>query len=80
MTETVGGALAARLHLVAVEFVLPEEPRVRDPVVLAEDLLASGFAGPATARRQRGQAPGPHRRETEAASLRRVRRRRCDAV
>jgi len=48
MTETVGGALAARLHLVAVGFVLPEGPRVRDAVVLAEDLLVSGFTGPAT--------------------------------
>ena len=48
MTETVGGAPAARLHLVAVGFVLPEGPRVRDAVVLAEDLLVSGFTGPAT--------------------------------
>jgi hypothetical protein len=48
MTETVGETLAARLRLVAVGFVLPDGPRVRDAVVLAEDLLASGFTGPAT--------------------------------
>jgi hypothetical protein len=48
MTETAGEALSARLHLVAVGFVLPAGPRVLDAVVLAEDLLASGFTGPAT--------------------------------
>jgi hypothetical protein len=48
MTETVGRDMAARLHLVAVGFVLPEGPRVEDAVVLAEELLASGITGPAT--------------------------------
>jgi hypothetical protein len=48
MGQIVGKDLAARLHLVAVGFVLPEGPRVEDAVVLAEDLLASGFTGPAT--------------------------------
>jgi hypothetical protein len=48
MTETVGRDMAARLHLVAVGFVLPAGPSVEDAVVLAEDLLASGVTGPAT--------------------------------
>jgi hypothetical protein len=48
MTETEGRDMAARLHLVAVGFVLPEGPVVEDAVVLAEDLLASGVTGPAT--------------------------------
>jgi hypothetical protein len=49
MTETVGGELVARLHRVAVEFVLPDGLRVEDAVVLAEDLVAAGFTGSATA-------------------------------
>jgi hypothetical protein len=48
MTEATGRELAYRLHLVAVELVLPDRLRVEDAVVLAEDLLASGFTGPAT--------------------------------
>lgn len=47
MTETVDRDMAARLHLVAVGFVLPEGPRVQEAVVLAEDLPASGVNGPA---------------------------------
>ena len=46
--ETVGRDFAARLHRVAVGFVLPVGPNVRDAVVLAEDLLASAFSGSAT--------------------------------
>ncbi len=49
MTETVGQELVARLHLVAVELVLPDGLRVEDAVVLAEDLVAAGFTGSATA-------------------------------
>ncbi len=48
MTGTLGGELVARLHLLAVGFVLPEGPRIEDAVVLAEDLVASGYSGPAT--------------------------------
>ena len=48
MCQTEGRDLTARLHLVAVEFVLPEAPGVEDAVVLAEDLLVSGCTGPAT--------------------------------
>jgi len=48
VTETVGRDFAARLHRVAVGFVLPVGPNVNDAVVLAEDLLASDFSGPAT--------------------------------
>jgi hypothetical protein len=48
MTETVGRELLARLHRVAVEFVVPEGLRVDDAVVLAEDLVAAGFTGSAT--------------------------------
>ena len=36
------------MHRVAVGFVLPDGPRVDEAVVLAEDLLASDFTGPAT--------------------------------
>jgi hypothetical protein len=48
MTETVGREFLSRLHLTAVGFVLPEGPNVEDAVVLAEDLLASGYTGSAT--------------------------------
>lgn len=48
MTGTAGQDIAARLHLVAVGFVLPEGPRVEDAVVLAEDLLAAGVTGSGT--------------------------------
>jgi hypothetical protein len=48
MSETVGSDEAARLHLVAVGFLLPDGPVIEDAVVLAEDLLASGVTGPAT--------------------------------
>jgi hypothetical protein len=50
MSETLGGDFAARLQLVAVGFVLPAGLGVEAAVVLAEDLLASGFTGPATIR------------------------------
>ena len=40
--------LDARLHRVAVHFILPTGPRVDDAVAVAEDLLASGFKGEAT--------------------------------
>jgi hypothetical protein len=50
VTESVGRELAARLHLVAVGFALRVGPSVEDAVVLAEDLLASGFSGSATVR------------------------------
>ena len=49
MTETVGRELVTRLHLVAIEFVLPDGLRVEDAIVLAEDLVAAGFTGSATA-------------------------------
>jgi hypothetical protein len=49
MTETVSPEFAARLHLVAVRFFLPAGPSVEESVVLAEDLLVSGFIGSATA-------------------------------
>jgi hypothetical protein len=48
MTETVGRELLARLHRVAVDFVVPEGIRVDDAVVLAEDLVAAGFTASAT--------------------------------
>jgi hypothetical protein len=40
--------LDARLHRVAVAFVLPTGLRVDDAVAVAEDLVASGFMGEAT--------------------------------
>ena len=48
MAETLGRGLTARLHRLAVEFVLPDGLRVEHAVILAEDLLVSGFEGPAT--------------------------------
>lgn len=48
VTDISGRGLKARLHRVAIGFVLPDGLRVDEAVVLAEDLLASGFAGPAT--------------------------------
>jgi hypothetical protein len=47
-TSTPAGFLP-RLHRVAVDFVIPGYgPRVYEAVVLAEDLVASGFTGEAT--------------------------------
>jgi hypothetical protein len=48
MAEIVRREFAARLHLVAVGFVLPAGPLVEEAVLLAEDLVASGFEGSAT--------------------------------
>lgn len=38
----------ARLHGVAIEFILPSVPRGETAVVLAEDLVAAGLSGSAT--------------------------------
>jgi hypothetical protein len=48
MIGNAGHEFAARLHLAAVGFVLPAGPSVKDAVILGEDLVASGFTGPAT--------------------------------
>lgn len=48
MTESLPPDLAARLNRVAVAFILPTGLRVDDAVAVAEDLVASGFAGDAT--------------------------------
>ncbi len=48
MTESLQPDLDARLHRVAVDFILPTGLRVDDAVAVAEDLVASGFIGDAT--------------------------------
>lgn len=48
MSEPLGRELAGRLPLAAIGFILPDGPSVEEAVVLAEDLLASGFTGSAT--------------------------------
>lgn len=48
MTESLQPDLDARLHRVAVDFILPTGLRVDDAVALAEDLVVSGFMGEAT--------------------------------
>lgn len=48
MSENPRPDLDARLHRVAVDFVLPTGLRVHDAVAVAEDLVASGFTGEAT--------------------------------
>jgi hypothetical protein len=48
VTESLPPDLAARLNRVAVAFILPTGLRVDDAVAVAEDLVASGFAGDAT--------------------------------
>lgn len=48
MTESLQPDLDARLHRVAVDFILPTGLRVDDAVALAEDLVVSGFTGEAT--------------------------------
>lgn len=48
MSENPRPDLDARLHRVAVDFVLPTGLRVHDAVAVAEDLVSSGFTGEAT--------------------------------
>lgn len=48
MTERVRPDLIARLHRVAIDFVIPAGLHVDDAVRVAEDLVASGFEGGAT--------------------------------
>lgn len=48
MADSVPPDLHARLHCVAVAFILPTGLRVDDAVAVAEDLVSSGFVGDAT--------------------------------
>jgi hypothetical protein len=48
VTESTERDPEARLHRVAVSFILPTGLRVDDAVAVAEDLVASGFTGEAT--------------------------------
>jgi hypothetical protein len=48
VTESLRPDLVARLHRVAVGFILPAGPRVDDAVAVAEELVASGAMGDAT--------------------------------
>jgi hypothetical protein len=49
VNANVPGGFEVRLHRVAVDFVVPGHgPRIDEAVILAEDLVASGFTGDAT--------------------------------
>jgi hypothetical protein len=48
MSDQRDAAQRTRLQLLAIDFTLPSGPRVADAIRLAEELVASGFDGPAT--------------------------------